>query len=178
MEFQKLLEERRSVRKYDGSKKVSKETVCEIISAASQAPSWKNSQTARYYCVLSDEMTEKVRTECLPGFNADRAQGAALIVTTYVSGVAGFNADGVPDNEVGNGWGCYDLGLANENLILKAKELGLDTLIMGLRDSGKLREMLSIPENEKVMAVIALGYSDVKPQKPARKSPEDIAKFY
>lgn len=178
MEFQQLLEERRSVRKYDGSKKVSKETVCEIISAASQAPSWKNSQTARYYCVLSDEMTEKVRTQCLPQFNADRAQGAALIVTTYVSGVAGFNPDGIPDNEVGDGWGCYDLGLSNANLILKAKELGLDTLIMGLRDSEKLREILSIADNEKVMVVIALGYSDVKPQKPSRKSIEEIAEFF
>ena len=54
MEFQKLIESRRSIRKYDGSKKVTKEQIETLIAAATEAPSWKNSETARYYCVLSD----------------------------------------------------------------------------------------------------------------------------
>lgn len=60
MEFQKLIESRRSIRKYDGSKKVTKEQIETLIAAATEAPSWKNSETARYYCVLSDEMTKRV----------------------------------------------------------------------------------------------------------------------
>ena len=52
MEFQTVLENRRSVRSYDASKKVTKEQINEIVEAAIQAPSWKNSQTARYYCIL------------------------------------------------------------------------------------------------------------------------------
>ena len=59
MEFQKLIESRRSIRKYDGSKKVTKEQIETLIAAATEAPSWKNSETARYYCVLSDEMTKR-----------------------------------------------------------------------------------------------------------------------
>ena len=73
MEFQKLIESRRSIRKYDGSKKVTKEQIETLIAAATEAPSWKNSETARYYCVLSDEMTKRVREECLPGFNRERS---------------------------------------------------------------------------------------------------------
>ena len=66
MEFQKLIESRRSIRKYDGSKKVTKEQIETLIAAATEAPSWKNSETARYYCVLSDEMTKRVeRSACL-----------------------------------------------------------------------------------------------------------------
>ena len=53
MEFQKVIESRRSIRKYDAEKKVSEEQIREMIQAAIYAPSWKNSQTARYYCVLS-----------------------------------------------------------------------------------------------------------------------------
>ena len=60
MEFQKLIESRRSIRKYDGSKKVTKEQIETLIAAATEAPSWKNSETARYYCVLSDGMTKRV----------------------------------------------------------------------------------------------------------------------
>ena len=111
MEFQKLIESRRSIRKYDGSKKVTKEQIETLIAAATEAPSWKNSETARYYCVLSDEMTKRVREECLPGFNRERSENAALLVTTFVHTRAGFDKEGDPDNEVGNGWGFYDLGL-------------------------------------------------------------------
>lgn len=54
MEFSQLIEERRSIRHYDESKKVTKEQIEEMVQAAIQAPSWKNSQTARYYAVLSE----------------------------------------------------------------------------------------------------------------------------
>lgn len=177
MEFQKLVEARRSVRKYDATKVVTKEQVEEMVATAIQAPSWKNSQTARYYAVLSDEMRSKVM-ECLPEFNQKNAEGAALIVTTFVANRAGFNRDGQPDNEAGNGWGFYDLGLHNENFVLKAKEMGLDTLIMGIRDEGKIRETLDVPETETIVAVIALGYGQQEPEMPKRKSPEDIIKFF
>ena len=53
MEFQKLMEVRRSVRKYAADKKVTKEELMEMIGAAQEAPSWKNTETGRYYCVLS-----------------------------------------------------------------------------------------------------------------------------
>ena len=148
MEFQKLIEERRTIRKYSPESRITKEDLLAVIRAALEAPSWKNSQTGRYYCVMSEEMVEKVSRECLP------------------------------DNELGNGWGCYDLGLQNENLILKAKELGYGTLIMGLRAGDKLREILSIPETETVMAVIAIGKAAEEPARPKRKDVEDIVRFY
>ena len=66
--------------------------------------------------------------------------------------------------------GCYDLGLQNENLILKATELGLSTLIMGLRDGDKIREMLSIPESETIVSVIAVGKADEEPSRPRRRA--------
>ena len=48
-------------------------------------------------------------------------------------------------------------------LILKAKDLGLDTLVMGIRDSEKIREALNIPENEEIVSVISVGYRAVDP---------------
>ena len=41
MEFSQLIEERRSIRHYDESKKVTKEQIEEMVQAAIQAPSWK-----------------------------------------------------------------------------------------------------------------------------------------
>ena len=178
MEFQKLIEERRTVRKYSPENRITKEDLLAVIRAAQEAPSWKNSQTGRYYCVMSEEMVEKVSRECLPEMNQAKAENASLIVTTFVHSHSGFQKDDTPDNELGNGWGCYDLGLQNENLILKAKELGYGTLIMGLRAGDKLREILSIPETETVVAVIAIGKAAEEPARPKRKDVEDIVRFY
>ena len=178
MEFQKLIEERRTIRKYSPESRITKEDLLAVIRAAQEAPSWKNSQTGRYYCIMSEEMVEKVSRECLPEMNQAKAENASLIVTTFVHNHAGFQKDGTPDNELGNGWGCYDLGLQNENLVLKAKDMGLDTLIMGIRDSEKLREYLEIPASQEVVSVIAVGYGAIRPEMPARKNVEDIAKFF
>ena len=70
MEFQKLIEERRTIRKYSPESRITKEDLLAVIRAAQEAPSWKNSQTGRYYCVMSEEMSAgnepgKSR-ECLP----------------------------------------------------------------------------------------------------------------
>ena len=178
MEFAELIEARRSIRSYDASKKVTEEQINEMVEAAIQAPSWKNSQTARYYAILSEEKLAQFNRECLPEFNAKNAAGAALIVSTFVANRAGFDREGNADNEVGNGWGFYDLGLHNENLVLKAKDMGLDTLIMGIRDAESIRTALDIPETETVVAVIAVGYAAKDADKPKRKTPGDIVKFY
>ena len=107
MEFQKVLETRRSVRKYDPNVSVTREQMEELIRAAQEAPSWKNSQTGRYYCVLSEEIADKIRETCLPqARNAEKSKHAALIISTFVHNCAGFQKDGItPENEIGNGWG-------------------------------------------------------------------------
>ena len=177
MEFENLIESRRSVRKY-AEKEVTREQVEEIIKAAQEAPSWKNQQTSKYYCVLSKEKREEIRTTCFPSFNEQRSLNAALIVTAYEKNNVGFDDNGQPINELGNGWGCYDLGLQNMIFMLKARELGLDTLVMGIRDGQKLRAALNIPENEEIGAVLALGYADEEPKKPRRRELSDIAKIF
>lgn len=179
MEFQKILETRRSMRKYDPDKKVTESQVRQLIEAALLAPTWKNSETGRYYCVLSEEVRAKLREECLPAFNAKNcADAPALIVTAYKKNQSGYEADRVTaTNELGNGWGIYDLGLQNENLILKAEDMGLATLVMGIRDADKIRELLEISEEEEIVSVISVGYPAAEPKQPPRKSVDEIAKF-
>lgn len=177
MEFNELIQKRRSVRAYQENRTVPREVIEQILKSAQMAPSWKNSQTGRYYVADTPERVQAIRENCLPAFNQKSSANApVLIVTTFVRDVAGFSA-GQPDNEFGNKWGAYDLGLQNAYLVLKASDLGLDTLIMGIRDEKELRRQLSIPEDEDVAAVIALGYRDGEPAFRPRKSLEDVVKF-
>ena len=174
MQFSELIQKRRSARAYSAAP--THEDLAAICAAAQQAPSWKNWQTARCYVVESPEALEKAR-EALPSFNRKSSAGAALIVSTFVRDTVGFTS-GTPDNEVGNGWGAYDLGLRDAYLILAARDLGYASLIMGLRDADALRALLSIPENETIMSVIAVGKSEQEPALRPRKEPGEVTKFY
>ena len=177
MEYNEIMSFRKSIRKYQ-DKPVDELLVRQMIEAAILAPSWKNSQVTRYYVAQTPEMREKVNG-CLAPFNQNNVINAPiLIVSTIILNRSGFDKDGTQTNELGNGWGYYDCGLHNMNLINKATELGLGTLIMGIRDAQALKEILSIPETESVVAVISVGYPDIDPDRPRRKTVDDIAKFY
>ena len=172
-----LFASRRSVRSYDAAKTISETEVRTLLEASQQAPSWANRQPTRYYVAISSEMLASVR-ECVGERNAHNVAGApVLIVSTYVKGQSGFGM-GAAVNEIGDGWGAYDNGLANAYLILKAREMGFDTLIMGYRDGDKLRELMAIPDSEEVLAVIALGYRDQQPGVPNHLPLDDIVKFF
>jgi nitroreductase len=181
--FDELMMRRRSVREYDAEKSVSREAVEQMIAAALEAPTWKNSETGRYHVVMKDSLLMADTAACLWENNRKRVEGCgALIVTSFVKNRSGFHRaeDGSsqPDNELGNGWGCYDLGLQNSYLLLKAAELGIDTLIMGLREADELHRVLSIPDNETIVAVIAVGYRKSEPQRPRRKEIGEVSQFY
>ncbi len=177
MEFQDLLEKRRSVRQYK-NQKVEEEKIKKMIEAAILAPSWKNSQVTRYYVVSGEETLKKTKAALGELNQKNVCDAPVLIVSTIVLNRSGFERDGNPSNELGNGWGYYDCGLQHMNLLLKATELGLSTLVMGIRDAKKIKDTLNIPETEAVVSVIGVGYSEEIPQMPKRKTVEEITKFF
>jgi nitroreductase len=177
MELSKVMHTRRSVREYI-NKPVEQEKLREVISAAQLAPSWKNSQVSRYYVVTGEEKLAEVKNALSLYNQKNMADAPALIVTAIVLNRSGYEKDGTPTNELGNGWGFYDCGLQSMNLLLKATELGLSTLVMGIRDNEKIKKILGIPETEAVVSVIGVGYSNAEPAMPKRKEIDDIAKFF
>ena len=175
MELTKCMEERRSIRRYK-KQPVDRDLIKQLIEAAILAPSWKNSQVSRYYAVDGDQKDQFMA--CLPEFNQNNSKDAStIIVSTVVNGRSGFERDGSYTTHLKDGFQFFDNGLQVQNLCLKAYELGLGTLIMGIYDEQKIREFLSIPEDEVVVAVIAVGYPDIEPAMPKRKSVEDILIF-
>lgn len=173
--FDEIVANRRSVRSYDNSRKISEEQIRTLIATTQEAPSWANVQATRYYVVMSEEKLNKVLPSMLA--NQEKASTApVLIVTTYKQDQSGF-FNGEAANEVGNSWGAYDAGLSNAFLVLKAKEMGFDTLIMGLRDADGLKKALDIPSDETVMTVVALGYGNQVPKRPDRKALDEVLKI-
>ena len=172
MELTKCINERRSIRKYTNAE-ISKEEIEELIKAAQMAPSWKNSQTARFFVAHSKEYKDKMIA--LPSFNQERGKDAAcIIVSAIVKGISGYNGEGEAITHLGNGFECFDNGLAVENLCLKAYEMGYGTLIMGLYKEQMVRDVFEIPDNMAIATVIAVGKADICPDVPERNTLSDV----
>ena len=175
MKFSELIEARRSVRKY-AKAEISKDEMAKIVEEALNAPSWKNTETTRYYAAIGDDVKTKIWSEALPGFNAaSSANAAALVAVSFVPGESGYMGD-APANELGEMWGAYDCGLASSYFILVAKNHGWDTLIMGIRDTAKIKSILGIPEKEILTSVIAVGKSAQPYFKNPRKPVSEMLK--
>ena len=175
MEFKELIEARRSVRKYVASE-ISKAEVEAIVSEALNAPSWKNTEVARYYAAVSAEAKGRLWDEALPSFNvASTANAAALVAVTFKRGESGYMG-AEPANELGEMWGAYDCGLASAYFVLAAKDRGWDSLILGIRDAAKIKAIMGIPDDETLTAVIALGKAAGAAAKPPRKPVGEVMK--
>ena len=175
--FDDIVASRRSVRDYDASRTISQDEVMELIKCAQEAPSWANQQPSKYYVAMSPEKVAAVKDLVGDGNKRNTAGAPVMIVSTYVKGKSGFFRSN-PANEIGDGWGAYDNGLSNAYFILKARERGFDTLIMGMRNSDELRKLFAIPEDECIMAVISLGYRASDPNRPDRKPTNEMVRFF
>ena len=170
---------RRSVRNYT-SGNVSKEVIEEIIDLARFAPSWKNTQIARYYVVQEESLKKQIADECMMGFTFNTNtlhKAAAIVVLAYVEKRCGYERDGSFSTAKGDRWEMFDAGIAAQTFCLAAHEKGLGTCIMGIFDEAEVAKAVSLPEGQKVGAVIALGYPADAPQAPVRKETEDLVKF-
>ena len=175
MKFSELIEARRSVRKY-AKAEISKDEMAKIVEEALNAPSWKNTETTRYYAAIGDDVKAKIWSDALPGFNsASSANAAALVAVAFVPGESGYMGD-TPADELREMWGAYDCGLASSYFILAAKNHGWDTLIMGIRDTAKIKSILGIPDKEILMSVIAVGKSAQPYFKNPRKPVAQVLK--
>lgn len=174
------IKERRSIRKFQ-DKKVPRELLEEIVNISAYAPSWKNTQVARYIIVDNDEKIKAMANEaCTYGFagNIPAIESApALLVLTYVEGRSGYDRDGSFSTKKEDGWQMFDAGIAAQTFCLVAHEKGLGTVIQGYFDEEEIRKIIEIPENESIGALIPLGYPDITPDAPPRKNAEKLLTF-
>ena len=166
----------RSVRAYEAGKTISEAQVKELLTAVQNAPSWANQQPSKYYVAMTPEKVAALQD--MIGGNKEKVINApVLVVSTFEKGKSGFFR-GQQTNEAGDFWGAYDNGLSNAYFILKARDMGFDTLIMGMRDADPIRSLFSIPENEAIMAVISLGYRAEDPAVPIHRNLDEVVKFF
>ena len=159
---------RRSIRKYKPDP-VDHSLIDSIVSLASYSPSWKNTQIT-----LLREIAEKFT----PDYNSKIiSQAPMLIAVTLVRGRSGFERDGSFSTKKGDRWQMFDAGAACQTFCLAARDKGLGTVIMGIFDEDGITELLHIPEDQELAALIAVGWPDIDPDAPKRKTVGDLLQY-
>ncbi|MEA5359340.1 nitroreductase family protein [Amycolatopsis sp., V23-08] len=143
-----LMAERWSPRAYDESATVSPEQVRALLEAARWAPSFGNTQPARYLVgVRGTPAFDAILATLNSGNQAWASRASLLLIGVMVT----TNEKGaVPYAE-------YGLGLASENLVLQAVELGLIAHQMAGFSAPDVSASFSLPADAVPRVAIAVG---------------------
>jgi nitroreductase len=177
MEIEEVIRGRRSIRKYKG-KDVPDSVIQELLDFARYAPSSMNGQPWYFIVVRSKKTKEelaKIKNEYCPiekkMYRADFLRDAPVIIVVCVDREKSY------DREVENGV------LATANILLGAYSRGLGSVYMSAYKtdepevSGKIREVLAIPEHITPISLLPLGYPDETPEPKSVRS-EEATVFY
>ena len=179
MDAIKMLKERRSIRKFK-DEKVDRDLIKEIVSTSIFAPSWANTQIARYTVVDDKEIMERLGNEVFMDFKFNKkiiSNAAGVLVLSYVKGKCGYGPDGNYATSKGSSWEMFDAGIAAQTFCLAAYEKGVGTVILGIFDETKVAEIVELPENEIIASLIPYGFETEHPKAPKRNSVDDILRF-
>ena len=171
MNVNECITTRRSIRKYKPDP-VDHSLIESIVSMASYT------QITRYIAIDDSSILKKIADDCTPVYNSNIIQQSPmLIAVTFIKGRCGFERDGSYSTKKEDRWQMFDTGAACQTFCLAAKEKGLGTVIMGIFDEDKITELLEIPEERELAALIAVGWPDIDPEVPKRKSVDDLLQF-
>jgi nitroreductase len=146
-----LIEKRRSTVSFS-DKPVEGQKIHLLFEAARWAPSSYNEQPWRFiYGVKDDENSYEKLFDCLMEGNKEWVKNAPMIILSVAK--QDFTLNGNP-----NFYARHDVGLATENLMIQAVQMGLMVHPMGGFDKKKATAELAIPEGFEPVAMIAVGY--------------------
>lgn len=169
---------RRSIRQFT-SQPIEHSLLEEIVEVASYAPSWKHTQTIRYIGIEGD-LKNQIGNDCTSAFpnNGSIIVSAPLLMAvTVIKGRCGYERDGSFTTPRGDTWQMFDAGIASEAFCLAAYEKGLGSVIIGIFDAEKITELLEIPEDRELVALIPVGYPAEEPSAPKRKPVTDLLSY-
>ncbi|WP_297480661.1 nitroreductase family protein [Thermococcus sp.] len=201
MELEEVIRRRTSVR-YFSEKPVAEEDIKELIKSAIRAPTASGLENWIFVVFRSKEAREKLYELIAEGMEVyyravklPEEKIAKLRKRIYKEGM--FRAPvyiavfidkrvrflpGKEFDEVEFIWSVESASMAIQNLMLKAVELGLGTVYVGVTNfegiEERVRELAGLDENYYLVGVIPVGYPKNEPKpKKRKKSVEDVTRF-
>jgi nitroreductase len=158
MSLLNIIFDRASVRRYT-SEPVSEKVLRNILEAGRRAPSANNAQPWHFIVVTEQKLKEQLSKRRWTGFVKD----AAFVM--------------VGCGEKKSHWSTVDVAIALQNMVIAAEAQGLGSCWIGDFDQTELKEMLGIPDNLRVIALVSFGYPAEKPAPRNKKNLEETVHY-
>lgn len=154
MEFNNVIKERYSVRKYKPDR-ITDEELHTILKAGMSAPTGCNYQPQRIYVLKSDEAIAKIRALSRCAFDAPVVLLIALDET----------ADWKSPLEAGCRAGIQDVSIVADHMMLAAWDIGVGSCWVNYFKPSEVKAAFELPVNETPILLMTLGYpaEDAKP---------------
>ncbi len=157
MNLQNLLEWRRSYRKFDETRLISKNDIDEILNSIKFASCANNRQYLRFISVENKDKVLEIFDNTkwaasLPNNIGRPKEGERPVYFIAI----------LSDEDKKLRFNGIDEGLVISNLTLTAAEKGIGSCIIGSVNDKKMREILNYKDNYSCEVVIAFGYPKVK----------------
>lgn len=177
MDFLELVKHRQSTRAYDTTRLVDREIISRILEAARLAPSACNAQPWHFIVVDEPELKNKVADAAsarLLGMNHFTKQAPVHIViveekVNISSGIGGIVKD--------KHFAFLDIGIAAAHICLAAEAEGLGSCILGWFNETKMKKLLGIPNNKRVVLDVVIGYPVQGLREKRRKPISEIVSY-
>lgn len=146
----KEIEQRQSIRKYKDTP-IEKEKINEILKAAMNAPSARNTQEWKFKVITNKEALNNM-INLSPYMTMMKEAPCAILVSADLNKVINIE------------YGLINCAAAIENILIEAINQGLGTCWCGIapveQRIADFKEYFKLPDNEYPVGVVALGYSN------------------
>ena len=156
MEVKEAIATRLSIRQY-ADKPIPPDHMEILLTALRLAPSASNRQNWEFVFVGDPDLKQRIVPACFH-------QGFVSECAFFIAAVA----------DPMQKWHQVDITIALTNFTLQATELGYGTCWLGAFDEIRLKELLKIPKDKRVVVCMAFGLPKGRPLPKARKSIEEF----
>lgn len=176
-DFYQIVADRQSCRKYDTTRNVDRDIINRILNAARLAPSACNAQPWHFIVVDEPELKNKVADAAsarLLGMNHFTKQAPVHIVVVeekvnFSSGIGGVIKD--------KHFAFLDIGIAAAHICLAAESEGLGSCILGWFAEEKMKKLLNVQDNKRIVLDIVIGYPAQELRSKKRKPTEEVISY-
>jgi len=164
MTFLDIAKKRHSVRNYKNVE-VEEEKIQQVLEAARMAPSACNYQPVRFIVITDPKIKNTISKEA---FSGNWLQAAPMLIA-----VCGDHSKSWKRRD-GKDHCDIDVAISIDHLTLAAADIGLGTCWICSFNSQLCHDILALPENYEVIALIPMGYPDDKIPDKNRKNMDEI----
>ncbi len=167
MEFEKVVEDRRSIRSYT-DEKIGKEEIYDLLNIGHMAPSAGNLQARDFIIVNSHETKTRLKKA---GYGQKFIEDAEWVIVVCANEERSAKKYGDRGRQL---YSVQDASAAVENILLAVTDKDLGAVWVGAFDEEWVSNILDIPDGVRPVAMIPIGHPDKISKEPPKMDVKEL----